>query len=489
MQTPEPMNEIFVSYDRSDRNRALLLVEFLSSQGWSIWWDAVIPHGVRFDEVIERALADARCVVVLWSRESIKSRWVRSEASEGADREILFPALLEKVIPPLQFRTIQSADLSDWHGNPTHPEIRKLVEAIQMKLGVAPGVADRRKSSRPEEVKERPPAEGPQSQRRAKLPTPTPGSHKPRLSHAHITFVHGISRKPAPATLLKNWRQALGRDEGLALAAQGITSSMVYFADVLYGELADSQSAQETLDGTNPSLTTSFGREWREELAGSEENWVEDFAEKLRLNEADGDTLPDVSGDNDPNQPAVLWRLTRPLMEMFLRDVHHYLFNTEHSPRPGVTYLVQDEIRARMLKELEQAASRPGPHILVSHSIGTVIAYDCLKRVPSCPKIDAFITLGSPLGMEAIRHKLRPEYSGEEGFPSRRLSGPWVNVYDALDPVVGDDPEIASHYRRKSELVVEDLHEPNFGGWRHDIQKYLQGPLLRARLEQLLVRS
>jgi len=127
------MNEIFVSYDRSDRNRALQLVEYLSSQGWSVWWDGVIPHGELFDEVIEKALAAAKCVVVLWSKESIKSRWVRNEASEGADRDILLPALLERVTPPLQFRSIQTADLSDWHGDPLHQELNKLLQTIGKK--------------------------------------------------------------------------------------------------------------------------------------------------------------------------------------------------------------------------------------------------------------------------------------------------------------------------------------------------------------------
>ena len=478
------MNEIFVSYARSDRNRALQLVEYLSSQGWSVWWDGVIPHGEHFDEVIEKALAAAKCVVVLWSKESIKSRWVRNEASEGADREILLPALLERVTPPLQFRSIQTADLSDWHGDPVHPELNRLLQTIGKKLGTGPKSTELGKPSRPPEAGKWPlkhTLRAPQPSR------PASRGRKLALSHGHVTFIHGISNKPSPETLLRNWRHALGQDDGLVLTAQGITSTMVYWADVLYGDLADSQSAQETLDGTNRSLAAPFEARWRRDLRGKEKKWVDDFAAKLKLDEEDDvNSLPEASADSDPRHAAIPRWLTRPLMEVFLRDVHHYLFNAEHSPRPGVLYRVQDEIRSRMLKVLEQGAAMPGPHVLVSHSVGSVFAYDCLKRVPGCPKVDALITVGSPLGMDAIQKKLAPEYSREDGFPCDRLRGSWVNIFDEFDPVAGVDPRLAHYYQRKSKIVIEDIHEPNYGGWRHDIHKYLRGAMFRTRVEGLL---
>jgi len=46
-----------------------------------------------FDEVIEKAIADAKCVIVLWSAASVASEWVRNEASEGKRRGILVPRI------------------------------------------------------------------------------------------------------------------------------------------------------------------------------------------------------------------------------------------------------------------------------------------------------------------------------------------------------------------------------------------------------------
>jgi hypothetical protein len=307
---------------------------------------------------------------------------------------------------------------------------------------------------------------------------------------AHVTFIHGIANKPAPDVLLKNWRQALAHDDGLALGTKGISSTMVYWADVLYEKPDKDQASQESLEAaaTNRSLAPPVSTEWKEDLSGKEKRWVQKFNAKLKLEELDNPelSLSEAAAGRDLERILLPWWIKRPMMEVFLRDVHHYLFNVEFSPRAGTKYRVQDEIRGRMLKALKEGSEKPGPHILVSHSMGTVIAYDCLKRVPNCPKIDALMTIGSPLGLDEIQEKMSPEWSRNEGFPSDRLQGGWVNVYDKLDPVAGLDPNISNDYQCQSKAVIEDLHEPNYGPWRHDINKYLGGLELRKRLKVML---
>ena len=74
------------------------------------------------------------------------------------------------------------------------------------------------------------------------------------------------------------------------------------------------------------------------------------------------------------------WFLKQRVMNAFLRDVHHYLFDVEYGPpgRPAVH--IQQTIRQRFL-EAVCAPAVTRPHVVVSHSMGTVIAYDCLKRL------------------------------------------------------------------------------------------------------------
>ena len=129
------MSDIFISYARADKDRAEHLAEAFSRQGWSVWWDREIPPGKSFDETIENALNSARCIIVLWSKDSVSSRWVKTEAAEGAERGILVPALIDKVQIPLEFKRIEAADLSDWQGDSPHSEFDQLLKTVASILG------------------------------------------------------------------------------------------------------------------------------------------------------------------------------------------------------------------------------------------------------------------------------------------------------------------------------------------------------------------
>jgi hypothetical protein len=51
----------------------------------------------------------------------------------------------------------------------------------------------------------------------------------------HVTMIHGICRKPDEKALRDLWRRAVAMGpNGIDLGAAGATSSMVYWADVLY---------------------------------------------------------------------------------------------------------------------------------------------------------------------------------------------------------------------------------------------------------------
>jgi hypothetical protein len=108
------MADIFISYSSEDRARVKKIVELLESQGWSIWWDRIIPPGRTFDEVIEEEISKAKCIVVVWSKNSVNSSWVRNEAEEANRRRILVPVLIDDINIPFPFRRIQAAKFIEW---------------------------------------------------------------------------------------------------------------------------------------------------------------------------------------------------------------------------------------------------------------------------------------------------------------------------------------------------------------------------------------
>ena len=132
------MSDIFISYSSADRDRARLMAQALEQRGWSVWWDREIPPGRAYDDVIEEALEAARCVVVLWSKSSTASSWVRNEASDAMQRKVLIPALIEPEVKiPLEFRRLQAADLSRWQGEPS-TEFEQFCEAVARNVAAGP---------------------------------------------------------------------------------------------------------------------------------------------------------------------------------------------------------------------------------------------------------------------------------------------------------------------------------------------------------------
>lgn len=303
---------------------------------------------------------------------------------------------------------------------------------------------------------------------------------------AHLVFIHGIANKPEAGELLKIWRRVLGRDEGgdpgLRLSSRGINSSLIYWADVMYDKPDPDIASHESLEGAAPlGVPNEIETEWREGAdTAREEAWLDEFEAVYGIDPDDAPADAYVEDLQDGLERIPLpWAIKRPFMKLLARDTHHYLFNTEHSPRPGTKFMVRDEIRRRFVETLKAAAADGGPLVVMAHSQGTVVTYDCLKNAPDCPPIDALITVGSPLGLDEVQDKLAPGFTANDGFPSEKLRGSWHNVYDRLDIVSRPDPKLANDYLAGGQQKVVDVVQRNDGLWRHSMTKYLAGNKLR----------
>ena len=131
--------DVFISYAREDRDRAMLLVEALERADRSVWWDVSIPAGSNWHKEITSRLAQAKCVIVLWSATSIYKEFVTDEAEVGKRQEKLIPVLIDPIDPPLGFGRRQCANLVGWEGEWEHPDYQVLLRAIAEKIEQQPG--------------------------------------------------------------------------------------------------------------------------------------------------------------------------------------------------------------------------------------------------------------------------------------------------------------------------------------------------------------
>lgn len=108
------MPDVFLSYSREDQPVARRFATGLEREGFSVWWDQSLNAGEAFDKVTEQALDEARAIVVLWSRKSVDSRWVRAEAMQEQARSRLVPVMIEACRRPIMFELTHTADLAGW---------------------------------------------------------------------------------------------------------------------------------------------------------------------------------------------------------------------------------------------------------------------------------------------------------------------------------------------------------------------------------------
>jgi adenylate cyclase len=128
------MAAIFLSYAHENRRFAEKLARVLDSARHQVWWDRQIDGGEEFSAEIENQLARSDLVLVVWSEDSVKSRWVRDEAAVGCDRGVLVPVSIDGSVPPMGFRQFQTIDLTNWKAGNRDPRTAELLQSLERRL-------------------------------------------------------------------------------------------------------------------------------------------------------------------------------------------------------------------------------------------------------------------------------------------------------------------------------------------------------------------
>jgi len=121
-------------------------------------------------------------------------------------------------------------------------------------------------------------------------------------------------------------------------------------------------------------------------------------------------------------------------------------------------------------------ALRDGPTVIVSHSLGTVIAYwSLVEHVPNAD-VPLLITAGSPLGLNTIKKRLPQPLRIPHGVQR------WLNVTDQEDIV-------ALHPRLDQDTFIpgiENVDDVENGEDPHAIERYLSDPRVSRAIHAAL---
>ncbi|CRI57075.1 PGAP1-like alpha/beta domain-containing protein [Pseudomonas sp. CCOS 191] len=319
-----------------------------------------------------------------------------------------------------------------------------------------------------------------------------------------VVFVHGLAKKPSPDKLKEIWLWGLertdtpppfdGNNPGIDLVTQGVPPFFNYYADVFYGTdyETDFGAYYEALQDTVVEA------EHFEEVAGvmvppkpsSEEEVVFLREIQRKMNQVPSPPGPSgtqvLSGAREPGQLEIASWLPGPVKEAVIKraamEAYYFLFRKDYvRPSDGLKVNVRDELCNGLIKDLIKAQKEAKKIVLVTHSMGTMIAYDVLRNFTHRPPVEVLFTLGSPLGITEVQEQLRPDDQEHVDFPPQL--GRWINIYDPLDPVCGADPKL-DDFLEVDGRKVENLRESNWGSWRHTITHYFAGRLLRQQLAQ-----
>ena len=243
-----------------------------------------------------------------------------------------------------------------------------------------------------------------------------------------IVYIHGIGQQPfPPAALKRKWDLALfGRE----LGAQ---SAMAYWADILHG--GEPEATVGTL-GASGGATVDLADAIEDVGLDPGNKHVAAFATNLGL--AVGMPVPAVATVGKKVLPLPAF-LRKPIAERFLKtfiaDTAAYFFRAD----------VREECKRRFRAALP---AKNIPVTIVAHSQGTVIAYEVLSEMARDDlDLVAFVTLGSPLGIEEVQDFLLPPGCL---VPDIVLEGKWHNFADPLDPVALD------------KAIANDFDPPDF---------------------------
>ena len=124
------MGDVFISYARETAPAAKAIADAVRRHGYAVWLDDQIPAHREYADVISERIDAASAVLVIWSDHAVRSQWVRSEANRGRENGTLVQLRIDRARLPMPFDQIQCIELTNWSGDDSNSNWRKILESI-----------------------------------------------------------------------------------------------------------------------------------------------------------------------------------------------------------------------------------------------------------------------------------------------------------------------------------------------------------------------
>ncbi|MFG0527334.1 hypothetical protein [Pseudomonas sp. yb_5] len=247
----------------------------------------------------------------------------------------------------------------------------------------------------------------------------------------NVLMIHGIGQEASTKDeLLKKWMDSLHETQSGLLSRASV--DMAYYGTTLADWTNGKTKAAVGMGAESIAVDLGDADELKFLSAVMEE-----FISDNGIDEADIEAAMGTAGGNPIPMDNFIARRLVGLMRMIekispakgslllriVRQGHTYLSS------PGAAKAVDDIVRPLLQRS---------PQILITHSLGTVIAFKLLREMEAAGTsgvhIPLLITMGSPLGLDAFKAKL--------GAPRRKPAfvERWENFYDPSDFVTLGKP-------------------------------------------------
>lgn len=236
-----------------------------------------------------------------------------------------------------------------------------------------------------------------------------------------LVFIHGRDQQGKdPAKLEKQWTESW---EGGLRAADSARPAGVSIAFPFYGDLLDKLTKEVNAAPTD--LVVERGGQADPKELKFRQELLNEIAKKQGITQEQIDAY----FRGPAHKRGVLnWEWVQAILRALDEDPYVSASTVDGFTRDVYVYLNFPAVK-RQINALVAEAIPQEPCVIVSHSLGTVVAYNVLRTLPAGRAYPLFVTLGSPLGVTTIRLGVESPLAVPAGVAK------WFNAMDERDVV------------------------------------------------------